>query len=129
FNTFYGHYGQDEDANFIRGGIDYIANCVMSGGHQMDLRLECDWSDPLVIRGGTRRVVRRAMMDRTRPNVPGVHFYDEPGLTWGENPENKEFTPHAVKAQAVSYKAAFGKDPLPYTKVDPKNPEHVERWK
>src|SRR5262249_37375305 len=70
FNTFYGHYGQDEEANFIRGGVDFIANCVMSGGHQMDLRLECDWSDPLVVRGGTRRVVRRAFMDRTRPNVP-----------------------------------------------------------
>ena len=24
------------------------------------------------------------MQDRTRGNVPGVHFYDEPGLTWLE---------------------------------------------
>src|SRR5205823_13008165 len=82
YNIFYGGYGQDDEANFLRAGVDFIANCVMSGAHQMDLRMECDWSDPYVTRGGTMRVVRRAMMDRTRPNVPGLHFYDEPGLTW-----------------------------------------------
>src|SRR5438309_2121874 len=94
YNVFYGHYGADEKADFLRAEVDYIANCVMSGGHQMDLRLECDWSDPLVTRGGTRRVVKRAMIDRNRPNVPGVHFYDEPGLTWENHPVTKEFTPH-----------------------------------
>ena len=99
FNMFYGHYGQDTDAHFIRAGVDFMANCVMSGGHQMDLRMECDWSDPLVTRGGTRRVVRRAMMDRTRPNVPGVHFYDEPGLTWHKHPATGEFTPHGIPSQ------------------------------
>src|SRR5262249_20203731 len=53
FNTFYGHYASDDNANFIRAGVDFIPNCVMSGGHQMDLRMECDWSDPYVTRGGT----------------------------------------------------------------------------
>ena len=82
FNLFYGHYGRDDEANFIRAGVDFMSCCTMGGGHQMDLRSECDWSDPYVTRGGTRRVVHRALVDRTRPNVFGVHFYDEPGLTW-----------------------------------------------
>lgn len=129
FNVFYGGYGSDDEANFLRAGVDFIANCVMSGGHQMDLRLECDWSDPLVTKGGTMRVVRRAMIDRTRPNVPGVHFYDEPGLTWHEHPRTKQFGPHGVPAQVRSYEAAYGKLPPDYDKVDPKNPEHVRAWK
>jgi len=129
FNLFYGHYGSDTDAHLIRAGIDFVANCVMSGGHQMDLRLECDWSDPYVTRGGTRRVVRRAMMDRTRPNVPGVHFYDEPGLTWHKHPATGEFTPHGVPAQQRAFEAAFGRKPPEHHQIDPKNPEHVVRWK
>jgi hypothetical protein len=129
YNVFYGGYGNDDKANFIRAGVDFIANCVMSGGHQMDLRQECDWSDPYVTRGGTMRVARRAMIDRTRPNVPGVHFYDEPGLTWEKDPATGEDTPHMIKSQVRAYVAAFGKQPLSYRQVDPKNPEHVEQWK
>jgi len=128
FNLFYGHYGQDTDAHFIRAGVDFMANCVMSGGHQMDLRMECDWSDPLVTRGGTRRVVRRALMDRTRPNVPGVHFYDEPGLTWHKHPATGEMTPHGIPAQLRSYKAAYDKDAPQYNTLDPKNPEQAAAW-
>src|SRR5262249_21282057 len=105
YNTFYGHYANDANADFIRAGLDFIANCVMGGGHQMDLRLECDWSDPYVTRGGTMRAVRRALIDRTRPNVPGVHFYDEPGLTWHGHPGTGDFTPHDIPAQGRSYKA------------------------
>lgn len=129
FNLFYGNYATDDEANFIRAGVDFMANCVMSGGHQMDLRPECDWSDPYVTRGGTMRAVRRAMIDRMRPNVPGVHFYDEPGLTWGRDPANGEFTPHAVMAQHRSYNAAFGRLPLSYRDVNPNAPEQVAAWK
>jgi len=128
YNTFYGHYGQDDEGNFIRGGVDFIANCTMGGAHQMDIRMECDWSDPYVTRGGTARVVRRAMMDRTRPNVPGVHFYDEPGLTWMKD-DKGEMTPHMIPSQVRSYVAAFGKEPLTPRQLDPKNPEHVKAWK
>jgi len=128
FNLFYGHYGRDDEGHLMRAGVDFMANCVMSGGHQMDLRMECDWSDPYVTKGGTRRVVRRAMIDRTRPNVPGVHFYDEPGLTWHKHPVTGEFTPHGIPAQIRSYKAAYDRDPLQYNEVDPANPEHVARW-
>jgi hypothetical protein len=129
FNTFYGFHGKDVESNLIRAGVDQFANCVMSGGHQMDLRMECDWSDPYVLHGGTSRVVRQAMIDRLRPNVPGVHFYDEPGLTWHKHPETGEFTPHGVPAQVRSYLAAFDQAPLSYQKIDPKNPEHVALWK
>jgi hypothetical protein len=129
FNTFYGHYANDDNADFIRAGVDFIANCVMSGGHQMDLRMECDWSDPHVIRGGTRRAVRRALVDRTRPNVPGVHFYDEPGLTWHKHPRTGDFTPHEIPAQMWSYRAAFDRDPPPYDKVNPKNQDDVKHWR
>jgi hypothetical protein len=129
FNLFYGGYDNDDQAHFIRAGVDFMANCVMSGGHQMDLRLECDWSDPYVTRGGTRRVARRAMIDRNRPNVPGVHFYDEPGLTWFKHPVTGEFGPHGVPGQVRSYIAAFGREPIAHYEVDPNNPDHVARWK
>jgi hypothetical protein len=129
FNTFYGHYANDDNADFIRAGVDFIANCVMSGGHQMDLRLECDWSDPFVIRGGAMRAVRRAFIDRTRPNVPGIHFYDEPGLTWHKHPRTGEFTPHEIPAQMKSYRAAFERDPPPYDKLDPRNLESARHWR
>lgn len=129
FNVFYGGYGKDDNADLLRAGVDFIANCVMSGGHQMDLRMECDWSDPYVTRGGTMRVVQRAMKDRTRPNVPGVHFYDEPGLTWHANPKNpKELTPHGVAAQVRSYEAAFGKKPPQFFEVDPKDAKSIAEW-
>ena len=124
FNLFYGNNSPDSDASpFMRAGVDFMSNCTMSGAHQMDIRMECDWSDPYVTRGGTVRVVRRAFQDRTRGNVPGVHFYDEPGLTWVNG------TPHGVPSQVRSYIAAFGKEPIDFKKVDPKNPEHVKAWR
>lgn len=129
FNLFYGAYGQDDTDSFLRAGVDFMPNCVMTGGHQMDLRMECDWSDPYVTRGGTRRVVRRAMIDRTRPNVPGIHFYDEPGLTWMPTPGGKDLTPHGIPAQVRSYTAAFGKPPIKPEEVDLKKPETVARWR
>ena len=129
FNLIYGGYTQDTEANYIRAGVDWMNCCTMSGGHQMDLRPECDWSDPYVTRGGTVRVVNRAFKDRTRGNVPGVHFYDEPGLTWHKHPRTGEMTPHGLPSQVRSYVAAFGQEPLSYDKVDPKNPEHVALWR
>jgi len=128
FNVFYGHYGHDDEANFIRAGMDFIPCCVMSGGHQMDLRQECDWSDPYVIRGGTRRAVRSALQNRTRPNVPGIHFYDEPGLTWAKDPETGVMTAHMVPWQHRSYEAAFGRPSAHYRKVNPDSAEDVARW-
>lgn len=129
YNLFYGRREADDLTNLMRAGVDFMANCVMSGGHQMDLRSECDWSDPCVIRGGTRRAAQRAFRDRTWPNVLGVHFFDEPGLTWEADPQNGERTPHAIPWQARSFEAAFGQRPLDWKQVDPRNPEHLARWR
>jgi hypothetical protein len=129
FNLFYGNPGGDDAPNFLRAGVDFMSNCTMSGAHQMDIRMECDWSDPYVTRGGTRRVVRRAFRDRTVPNVLGVHFYDEPGLTWHKHPKTGEYTPHDIPAQVRAYKEAFGQEPIPYYDVKADRPEDVARWR
>ena len=128
FNLFYGGGRGDDDANFIRAGVDFMEVCTMGGAHQMDIRSECDWSDPYVTRGGTRRVAQRAFIDRTRPNVLGVHFYDEPGLTWLRDPVTGESTPHAVPSQHRSYRSAFDKDAIRYNEVKAGNPAHVAQW-
>jgi hypothetical protein len=128
YNLYYGQGPTDEAGDLIRAGVDFMSNCTMSGGHQMDLRMECDWSDPYVIRGGTRRVVKRAMIDRTRPNVLGVHFYDEPGLTWHKDPKTGENTPQGVPSQLASFEAAFGHPLKDYFKIDPKNSTDVAQW-
>src|SRR5262249_15916042 len=99
-----------------------------AGAPQVARRRVADGSAPLAARGGPRRVARRAFIDRSRPNVFGVHFYDEPGLTWLKHPDSGENSPQGIPAQLRSYEAAFGKPLLPYHKVDPKNPEHVALW-
>ena len=129
FNLFYGVYGLDTEANLIRAGVDFMRCCAMGGAHQMDIRSECDWSDPYVTRGGVVRAAQRAFVDRTRGNVAGVHFYDEPGLTHLKHPVTGEFTPHGIPSQVRAYRAAFGRDPLPYHQVNPNDPEHVARWR
>ena len=115
YNFFYTQEGKDGNGDFIRAGLDWMSVCTMSGAHQMDLRMECDWSDPYVTRGGTQRVAQRAFQNRSCGNVPGVHFYDEPGLTWWKNPAG-EFGPHGVPAQTRSFEAAFDKtwDSVPW---------------
>ena len=129
FNLIYSSYAKDEEANFLRAGCDFISCCTMGGGHQMDLRSECDWSDPYVTRGGTRRVAARAMYDRTRPNVLGVHFYDEPGLSWYKNPVTGQMTPHELPSQVRSYQSAFGEAPIPYYQVKAERAEDAARWR
>lgn len=128
FNILYPSYGGLNPDDTIRGGVDYMWCCTMSGAHQMDMRMECDWSDPVVLGGGTARVVRRALQDRVNPNAVGVHFYDEPGLTWHKHPGTGEMTPHNIPAQDRAYKAAFGKEMKPYHKIDPKNADDVRTW-
>lgn len=129
FNVIYGHYSKNDGGAYIRAGCDFFSCCTMGGGHQMDLRMECDWSDPNVLQAGSRRVSRRAFIDRTSGNVHGVHFYDEPGLTWFKDPVTGQTTPHGVPAQRASYEAAFGIPAPTYHEIDPKNPEHAARWK
>lgn len=94
FNLNYAAYGGIDADAMIKGHIDYMRNCTMSGAHQMDLRQECDWSDPYVLQGGEARVVREALIARRNPNALGVHFYDEPGLTWLKDPKTGIMTPY-----------------------------------
>jgi hypothetical protein len=126
FNLIFGDYRQQANtANAqatLRGGADYMQCCAMGGGHQMDLRQECDWSDPQVVHGGTARAAQQAFFDRAKPNALGVHFYDEPGLTW----ENG--TPHSVTPQLRAYKSAFGSDRIPHTAVKPDDLDSAARW-
>ncbi len=133
FNLIYGDYRPVADARAnaettLRGGADYMNNCTMGGAHQMDLRMECDWSDPYVTRGGTARVVAQAFASRVTPNCLGVHFYDEPGLTWWTDPKTGGFTPHNIPSQDRAFKSAFGMDPLQYNEVKPDNPDAVAKW-
>ncbi len=61
-------------------------------------------------------------MDRTKPNALGVHFYDEPGLTWEHG------TPHAVAAQLRAFHSAFGTDRIAYTAVKPGDAAAAAKW-
>jgi hypothetical protein len=129
FNLMYAHYGGHEQDMNIRAGTDYMPCCTMGGGHQMDLRMECDWSDPLVLAGGRARVTRRALAERTNPNCLGIHFYDEPGLTWWMDPVSNEMTNNSIPAQIRSFKSAYGLDLPHYKKLDVKNPEQTDLWR
>ena len=98
-------HGQREAT--LRGGADYMQCCTMSGGHQMDLRQECDWSDPYVLKGATARAAQQAFMDRTKPNALGVHSYDEPGLTWEKRERRTRSRPSSAHSRAPSAATAF----------------------
>lgn len=126
FNLLYAAAGGDDS---IRGGLDYMGCCMMSGGHQMDLRAECDWSDPYVLSGAKARVVRTALQFRTNPNAIGVHFYDEPGLTWLSHPVTKETVPFNIPSQDRSFKSAFGVTSPQYNEEKADNPDSVAAWK
>ncbi|HXX93649.1 MAG TPA: hypothetical protein VEN81_08440, partial [Planctomycetota bacterium] len=71
---------------------------------------------------------RQAFRDRTRPNCIGVHFYDEPGLTWWKHAKTGEMTPHNIPAQDRAFRSAFGKEPMQYSEVKAGDPGDVARW-
>ncbi|OPZ26664.1 MAG: hypothetical protein BWZ02_01932 [Lentisphaerae bacterium ADurb.BinA184] len=139
FNLIYGDYRLGRHLAHaeatLRGGADFMQYCTMSGAHQMDLRQECDWSDPYVIRGGTARAVQQAFLTRTVANTAGVHFYDEPGLTWWTHPRTGAAVPHNIPAQDRAFLGAFGRPPLQYSDVRADDPgpaaawNHWARWK
>jgi len=132
FNLLLASHGGHDQSVTIRGGLDYIRCCTLGGGHQMDLRLECDWSDPYVLAGGAGRASWQAFKDRTSPNVMGVHFYDEPGLTWwvGKtlHPKTGEATGHGIPAQERAFRAAFDREPPFYKDVKADDPASVAAW-
>lgn len=128
FNLNYAAYGGIDADAMIRGHIDYMRNCTMSGAHQMDIRQECDWSDPYVLQGGEARVVREALIARRNPNALGVHYYDEPGLTWLKDPKTGIMTPYNLPATDRSYRSYIGAEPINYKDVKPDDPAAVKKW-
>ncbi len=121
----YGGFGADA---MIRGHVDFMRNCTMSGGHQMDLRQECDWSDSYVVVGGAARVAREAFSARRYPNALGVHFYDEPGLTWWKHKDTGVMVPFNLPSADRSYSAAFNRPALQYDQVKLDDAAAVEEW-
>jgi len=133
FNTMYGEYraaNMPANGEFaVRGGIDFMQLCTMSGAHQMDLRMECDWSDPYVLGGGVARGVQEAFISRTFGNAIGVHLYDEPGLTWWKDPKTGAMVPFNIPAQDRQYESSFGKKAPQYSEVKGGSPELVSDWR
>jgi len=112
----------------IRAGMDYMQNCSMGGGHTLDLRKECDWSDPLVVQAAAARVTRQALADRLMPNTIGVHFYDEQGLISAKHPQTGEVTPHNVMQHERAFRTALDREPPQHYKLDAGNPADVAAW-
>lgn len=129
FNLNFAAYGGIDADAMVRGGLDYMRNCTMGGAHQMDLRQECDWSDPYVLQGGEARAVRQALADRLNGNCLGVHYYDEPGLTWWKHKDTGVSVPYNLPSQDRSYAALTGQAPPQYHQVKPDDPEAVAKWK
>ncbi len=128
YNLNYAAYGGFSYDDMIRGGTDFMRCCTMGGAHQMDMRMECDWSDPYVLQGGEARVVQEALHDRTQPNCIGVHFYDEPGLTWWKHARTGVFSPYNIPSQDRAYLSAFGVESPQYDQVKPEDAAAVAKW-
>jgi len=127
FNVTFRNVGVNDAT--IRGGLDNMRGMALGGAHQLDNNLKNDWSDPYVLREGRLRASRQGMRDRTQPNCIGVHFYDEPGLTWNEHPETKEFNPYNIAAQDRAWKGSYLEDAQQYFKVSADDPASLERWR
>ena len=128
FNTNYTMYGGIDKDAMIRGGVDYMPSCALGGGHQLGLRLECDWSDPYVLQGGVIATSAfHALQNRTAPNCLGIHFYDEPGLTWHMHERTGQMVPFNIPAQDRAYRSAFGED-APFYADMKGHPELGEKW-
>jgi hypothetical protein len=126
----YAYGGIDVD-EMIRGGLDYIRNCAMGGWHYMDMRRECDWSDPYVLGGGLARLSRQVFQDRVNPNCIGVHFYDEPLLAEIKDPTDptgQRMVRQGIPAQERSFKSAFGQD-APRQRGDGQRWRDYNRWR
>ncbi|HUW30745.1 MAG TPA: hypothetical protein VM223_03970, partial [Planctomycetota bacterium] len=128
YNLNYASYGGISLDDMIRTGTDFMRCCSVTGGHQMGLRMECDWSDSYVVGGAAAHATFEALKDRTASNCIGVHFHDEPGLTWWKHAKTDMMVPFNIPSQDRSYRAAFGEDAPQYCDVKPDDPAAVARW-
>jgi hypothetical protein len=131
FNLAWGETGEES----IPSGQDVMGSCLMGGGHQHDLRLSNDWSDPNVYIGAIQRGVDRAFGFRTMPNAIGAHLHDEPGLTWLPHPYLKGedgkplFSAHDIAFQRAAFQRAYGREMPWFDKVDTQTPEGLAQWR
>ena len=96
----------------------------------MDLRLECDWSDPL--RHPRRHAPRRPPgVDRSHPAQRARRpLLRRAGPDLGQAPRHRRVRPaRRPRPGALLQSRLRQGPPLDYHKLDPKNPEHVARWK
>jgi hypothetical protein len=112
----------------IVSGADVMGVELMGGGHQHDLRLSNDWSDPQVYVGAIQRGIDRAFSFRTLPNAIGAHLHDEPGLTWRKNPHTGVFGAQDIPEQRVAYERAFGREALWADRVAVEDPAQYAQW-
>ena len=112
----------------IAAGVDIMGNCLMGGGHQHDLQLTNDWSDPHVYIGAIQRGLDRAFAFRTMPNAIGAHLHDEPGLTLLKNPHTGELSDQDIAPQRAAYERAFGREALWSDRVSVTNLDQYAQW-
>jgi len=112
----------------IREGMDIMGVCMMGGGHQHDLVMDNDWSDPYVYIGAIQRGMDNGMTFRTMPNFVGVHLHDEPGLTHYVHPRLRSRGPHDIPAQRRAYLSALDKEQPWVDEVNTKTPEGLAAW-
>jgi len=118
----------------IREGMDIMGSCTMGGGHQHDLVLDNDWSDPYVTIGAIQRGMDVTMAFRTMPNFIGSHLHDEPGLTWNDHPFLKDengkakMSPHDIASQRRAYQSAFDKEQTWVQEINTKTAEGLADW-
>ena len=136
FNVLLANPGVGTSDMTISAGFDILGNCLMGGGHQHDLKLTNDWSDPNVYIGAIQRGTDRTFIFRTLPNAVGAHMHDEPGLTWWHEPSEGDawqyydrtnpLSPHYIKHQQDTYFRAFNEELPGWKTLDTNNQEDLD---
>ena len=101
--------------NALAARIRAYSECVMGGGHQMDLQLINDWGDSWVQRAVLWKMSLATLSNRLYPSM-GIHAYDEPGLTWWPYPPG-QLNPFAIPPEVAEFKHVTGKD-MPLVALD-----------
>ena len=101
---FYGRLSPDD---MIRGGPPFsCATARWAAAIRWIFAWNGDWSDPLRTCRAAKRVVNECDAGPAPyPNCAGVHFYDEPGLSWWKDPKNGNvMVPFNLPPQDRAYK-------------------------
>lgn len=121
-----------------------VAQHVIAGQHQPGGQAS-SWADPALQLGTRYRGMHVAQQWRRigGKTFVGVHYADEPGLTWGQQNEKGEMArafpgeqnwyvgPYAVPAQHALYEKTFGKKPAnwQFPEKDLEGWLHFMRWR